>query len=201
MSIRRSSMSTPWGPSDHEQFLSPDNDVVQVSTCSHGGIGVRIERPMPVALRAIGDRAGEWTWFEEDCAACAPIIAFPDLFPPHYLEGAEQTLRDTFPMNWELHYGRKLKPGESRTLDQLAFEEATKHNFLPRSATGDWAYNVPQGFVYVVGERKTDKATKGFLLPKDEYTSPSRLILDSYPEWEPDTSLPYSKPREAASAA
>jgi hypothetical protein len=52
--------------------------------------------------------------------------------------------------------------------------------------------------VYACGWRKIDEATAGFLVPADIYDiNPARLVLDDFPLWEPDRTLPYSKPQTA----
>ena len=74
---------TPWGPVQHLAIIAPG--IVEVATASHGGIWLSPDRLYVVSpdWRAY---AAEWSkgwgdaWFEEDCAACAVIAIWPELF-------------------------------------------------------------------------------------------------------------------------
>lgn len=63
-------MNTPWGSADFVDNIS--EGIVQVSTPSHGGIGVDIEKAntdyaFSDYARDISTESGGYYWFEEDC--------------------------------------------------------------------------------------------------------------------------------------
>lgn len=187
-------MHTPWGCAQHVEKISIAGDVIRVDTASHGGIGVARSRQFPASLIGLAIQDSEWLWFEEDCAACAPVLAFPSLFGAKARIAAEASLRNWFPSHYEQYFGRKPTAAESSAVAQSEFEEKTRNNFVVRTGFGDWAWDVPAGSVYAVGFRASDKAEAGFLVPKEQYRVPGRLVLDGFPRWEPNRSLPYSKP-------
>ena len=88
--------NTPWGMSDHAEAFGPG--VTLYSTPSHGGFHVsdpELLAQIPAAHRAY---AAKWSkgwgeaWFEEDCAACAVHVAFPDRFPADDVTHAKRGL-------------------------------------------------------------------------------------------------------------
>ncbi len=86
-------------------------------------------------------------------------------------------------------------------MEEREFHARTTDNFIVTAAWGSSFWDVGNGKVYVCGWRRRDEATAGFLVPEEEYqVNPSRLILDTYPRWEPNRSLPYVKPERQASA-
>lgn len=190
-------MHTPWGPADDVQDISGDGTIIYVSTAGHGGIGVATSRKMPPAYASIPIVQGDWRWFEHDCAMCAPVLAFPHLFKPDGVQQAKDTLRNWYPMVFAMVYGHTPTAEESTEMARLEFEVRTKDKFVPRVAWGDWAWNVPEGQTLVRGVRKSDGAEAEFLVPNDDYKT-SRMVLDSYPRWSPDRTLPYTKPKADA---
>lgn len=197
-------MSTPWGVADQVRVIDPNRKIILVSTSSHGGYGVAHDLALPQHLNALGWScdANDWRWFEEDQCWCAIPLAFPQFFSAATRASAEDTLRNYFPAAYEAHFGVKLTAAQSRAVERAEWEERTRDKFVVTSGFGSWAWNVPQGYVYATGWRRSDEATAGFLVPAAEYdVDPGRLVLDSYPRWEPDRSLPYSKPpRQSAEA-
>ncbi len=192
----RAGMCTPWGRADTMRKVSDQGDVIRVCTSSHGGMGVFVRsRPMPAAFLplAIRDHDAEWHWFEEDLCWAAVALAFPDLFATGDRESAESTIRNWYPDVYAAHFGRRPTAAESAAVAEEARRQATRDNFIARTAFGDWAWNVPRGHVYVLGERAADGETAGFLLLDKDYVRPNSLVLDGFPRWEPDRSQPYSK--------
>lgn len=190
----RDRLDTPWGSADSVRYLNADKSVVQVSTASHGGIGVdhtQLELPAHLIVPAI--RTDTMLWFEEDDDWCCAALALPDLFPD-IQDAAEATLRNLMPEIYRAHYGRMPTAQESIRVRAMELNRALHANFRARSAFGDWAWNVPAGHVYVLGVRASDGASVGFLLPDAEYKDVDALVLDGYPRWEPDMTLPRSKP-------
>lgn len=75
--------ASPWGPIQYAHNLA--EGIVFVSTASHGGFWLSQERrdAVPALWRRY---AASWShgwgdqWYEEDCAACAVILSFPEVF-------------------------------------------------------------------------------------------------------------------------
>lgn len=78
------SKQTPWGHADYAKELAPG--IWELSTPGHGGFYLDAEarRKVPAPWIKYG---AEWShgwgagWFEEDCAALAVLLTFPELFP------------------------------------------------------------------------------------------------------------------------
>jgi len=191
--------NTPWGVADQVHSLHPDKKILRVCTPEHGGIAVALDLQMPACLAALGMEEGGYRWFEEDEAWAAPATAFPTFFHPDHVRGAKETLQHRYPEAFMAHFGGVLTAATSRALERREWEAATAGNFTVTSGFGDWDWNVPTGYVYACGWRKNDEATAGFLVPADIYdVNPARLVLDDFPRWEPDRTLPYSKPQTRA---
>lgn len=77
-------MNTPWGKADFIEHLG--EGVTVVGTPSHGGIKLSPARNAQVDPR-YREFAAKWShgwgdkWYEEDCAALAVVVTFPQLFP------------------------------------------------------------------------------------------------------------------------
>lgn len=156
--------STPWGPSQGATFYA--EDVVFHSTASHGGFHLSAARNAKVhpMLRVAGG------WYEEDEAWAIVAIAFPHLFTAFERRGAERTLKDSWPDEWETIFGTILQPGESRLKDQRAFDREHANDWIVVSAiTSDHE----EGFVEVVatpgGRRGEGTEERRFLVPSGEY--------------------------------
>lgn len=189
-------LSTPWGLADYVHFHDPDRKIRRVSTSSHGGISVSRELKMPDHLAALGMRdATGCLWFEEDLAWAAVPAAFPQHFNEESLEAAQQTLRHHFPEAYVAQFGGVLTASTSRALARREWEAATANSFVVTCGFGDWAWDVPTGHVYACGWRRSDEATAGFLVPASRYVNEGRLVLDAFPRWEPNRTLPYFKPK------
>ena len=191
---------TPWGMADQVDSLHPEkNKLLGVHTPEHGGIAVAMDLPMPCYLAALGEEGQSYRWFEEDQAWAAPATAFPSFFHPDHVRRAKEILRDHYPEAFMAHFGGVLTAATSRALEQREWESATANRFVVTAGFGDWAWNVVPGHVYACGWRRRDEAVAGFLVPAEIYNvNPGRLVLDDYPRWEPDRTLPYSKPRTSA---
>ena len=77
------SVSTPWGESDTATAYGPG--IVFYTTPSHGGFYLDTEHREKIRP-SWRDFAKKWAhgrpgWYEEDCAALAVILTFPDRFP------------------------------------------------------------------------------------------------------------------------
>lgn len=203
----KAGMHTPWGAADSLEAKCPDKSVIVVGTSSHGGVGVHTStHVIPEQFKPLCICEGDWAWFEEDEASAAAHLLFPDLFPTSQ-EEAEATLRNWHPTVYAAHYGRMPTAAESHRVRQNETRERLKNHYTVKTTWGDWAWNVPQGHLYVLGRRESDGDEAGFLMPpaegiksdfqapKEDHKKPiNEIVLDAYPRWEPDRSLPYMKP-------
>lgn len=194
--MKHFNMQTPWGVADQVDSLHPDGKILRVQAPDGGGIGIAVDLPMPTCLATLGEQGTDYLWFEEDQAWAAPVTAFPSFFHPEHVRIAKEKLQHCYPEAFMAHFGVLLTAATSREVARREWEAATADKFTVVAGFGDWAWNVPPGQVYACGWRKKDEATVGFLVPADVYdVNPGRLVLDEFPRWEPDRSLPYSKPR------
>lgn len=191
--MRNQSINTPWGVADSVRDVSGDGEVIVVSTSSHGGIGVKETRQLPPYMTPYGLACSGFLFFEEDRDWSLPVCAFPDLFPKRQ-EAAKDTILNWHPGVYEKHFGHKPTAAESLAVAEAERHERLKNNFIPSTGFGDWAWDVPKGYVYALGWRRADRATKGFLVPKAQYVNLHELVLDAFPAWAPDKTQPYSKP-------
>jgi len=193
-------MHTPWGQADYHEFLNAENTIVNVGTSSHGGIGVHISLPMPEYLDC--ETTGQWRWYEEDIDWAKVALAYPQAFTPQAIESAKLTILNWHPKIYEKHFGHKPTAAESFKVAEEENDKRLINHYRVHGGFGDWAWDVPKGYVYATGYRKSDNSNAGFLVPSDVYNeNPSRLILDDFPRWEPDKTFPYSKPRESKTQA
>jgi hypothetical protein len=87
---------------------------------------------------------------------------------------------------------------ESMEVRTRTLKVQLQDKFTVKATWGDWAWDVPQGHLYILGQRSSDMVEAGFLVPEADYKTPvDEIVLDAYPRWEPDRRLPYSKPKEA----
>ena len=193
-------LSTPWGPAHTLQVIDPARQIVHVTTAEHGGYGVSNALPLPKCLAGLGVVEGDYRWFEEDSCWCAVPIAFPKYFSPATLASAMDTLRNDHPSAYQIHFRVHLKPEESRALEQARWDESTRNSFTLSAGFTD-AWDIPAGHVYAVGWRRADEATAGFLVPAADYEATTRLVLDSYPRWEPNRTLSRHKAPNEVTAA
>jgi hypothetical protein len=184
-----SKTNTPWGVADSVSFYDPEKTIKHVTTAEHGGFGVSLAREMPAHLAALGTADESTRWFEQDHAWAAVAIAFPRHFYAGRVEEAKELLKRFFPNAYTREFGDRLTALDSDRLEQAAWEDRTVNRFV---ATGSFTsgWNIPQDHVYAAGWRRFDEATAGFLVPRDLFVNPDRLILDDFQRWEPDRSLP-----------
>ena len=189
-------LQTPWGIADTVIRLDPDNRFLRVHTPSHGGIGVHPAQAIPdhIASCANVDAEG-WRWFEEDINVAAVMVAFPHLFCINTVAAAKDALRHHLPEVYTRHFGEALTAANSHAIERREFEAASRDKFVVTAGFGSSFWDVPGGYVYACGFRRSDDATAGFLVPSARYARPERLILDEFPRWEPDRTLPMHKPR------
>lgn len=183
--------STPWGPPQVLDFHDPDKTIVRVATADHGGLGVALSRTMPDYLAALGTIQGEYRWFEEDEAFCAVVVAFPRYFPPLWVEGAGLTMQNAYPEVHMRHFGSVLTAADSRALEQREWEAQSRDSFVVLGAF-ERCWDIPDDCIFVSGFRARDESTAGFLVPRNQYVRPGRLVLDAFRRWEPTRTGPYN---------
>jgi hypothetical protein len=174
-------IQTPWGPPDTVIRLDPDDMILRVHTCSHGGIGVHPLQSIPPHIAACAQVDSEgWRWFEEDVAAAAVILAFPHLFGQSTLAAAKDSLRNNLPATYTEHFGEVLTAANSRAIAQREFEASTRDNFIVTAGFGSSFWNVPCGYVYLTVNSPSTTATtiwplRGLMARSTTTTSPSPI--------------------------
>lgn len=78
----------PWGEVQQWSFVA--EGIVHVTTAGHGGFLVTraLYDKMPEHLRLCSFTDNQW--FEEDCAWCAVVLAFPEHFDARVVRGAQE---------------------------------------------------------------------------------------------------------------
>ena len=84
-------MNTPWGYADYTKHLDGTyngqkvvlDDLIQVSTAGHGGIGLKVEANSILSnyAKCIAIKEGGYYWFEEDCNWPIVILEFEKAVP------------------------------------------------------------------------------------------------------------------------
>ncbi|WP_295808956.1 hypothetical protein [uncultured Nitratireductor sp.] len=156
--------STPWGPSQGATVFA--EGIACHSTAGHGGFHLSVDRNAKVDCRfriANG-------WYEEDAEWAIVAVTFPDLFTSFERRCAEQTVRDSWPDEFEAITGTVLEPGQSREKDRRAFHAVHAEDWIVISAIRS---DHREGFAEVVATRggKRDPAAeeRRFLVPSADH--------------------------------
>lgn len=196
-----SQRATPWGPSQHAVAYGPG--IVSHQTASHGGFELSPERNAQVhPLLRLSDG-----WYEEDCAWCAVVIAFPALFTDMECRDADEMLKQVYPDAWEEIHSATLEHGQSRAKDRRAFDTENAERWVviaailstqnpgfvekiatvggrrERLATGEGLSPVERRFLVL--EERYDVGLFGFVIDEDRdvpYDGPS-----SFAGWRGDS--------------
>ena len=170
----RMAASTPWGSSQLATIYGPG--VISHSTAGHGGFHLSADRNRLVdpALRK------DSPWYEEDCEWAIVAQTFPDLFTAYERKCADETIRHSWPETWERIHGRILAPGESRSRDRRAFEEAHADDWVVNSAIYSGQYAGMTEVVATKGGLRGAGAERRFLVPSAEYSTrgPFGFVID-----------------------
>jgi hypothetical protein len=177
-------IDTPWGRPQTLELVA--DGILDVSTASHGGILLSLERAasMPAFMRR--DVFAElFVAYEEDCDWCMPVLVFEAEFRAFYARrgkpdpdvifaSARNTFRHWHPDAYEIFYSVTLQPGESRRRDEQRFYADHEADLLVVAACGDWKEGVPTGMVGVCARiggysNKDTSKDRFFLVPADEY--------------------------------
>jgi hypothetical protein len=171
----------PWGYIQSAREIA--EGIWRIDTPGHGGL--KLARAQNAMMPAGARTAGGW--YEEDCEWSLVCLRFPGAFTEGQIESAPRLAKDYFPEAYELITGLAVDPSESKTLQERAFRERHKEDFVVTSAQGDWAEGVPSGMVLVhasVGGRGEDGHIKGdeerFLVSESEYRErgPFGFVVD-----------------------
>lgn len=161
-------MFTPWGSAQSIDKIA--DGIVQVSTASHGGIGLDETRnaQMPDALRVDGG------WYEEDVQWALVVLAFPDLFPDRIAQDAPRVVKEWFPDRWTAHTGEVVTAAESSVVARAEFAELHANDLVGIAAIGKSSFNVvPDGKVLVAatrgGARGGGAHVEHFYVDRDRY--------------------------------
>jgi len=98
---------TPWGTS--QQVTQIGQGLVEVTTASHGGISVDPLLNVHVH-HAWRDRSG---WYEQDAAAMAVVLTFPNRFDPERVIEAHAIAKNWLPDEYEQVFRVPVLDGES----------------------------------------------------------------------------------------
>ncbi|WP_159952365.1 hypothetical protein [Rhizobium sp. 18065] len=166
----RMSCSTPWGASQHATIYA--DGIVFHSTSGHGGFHLTPERNVKV-LETLRKSSG---WYEEDAEWAIVALIFPDVFTTSERTCADETIRNTWPLEWEHIHGRPLKPGASWTKDKAAFEQEHIGDWVVTSAIRSSHH---AGMVEVVARRDGSSTSQDeerrFMVPAAEYETRGRF--------------------------
>jgi hypothetical protein len=188
-------LRTPWGIAGQVASYHPERKILHACAADQGGFAVALDLPMPAHLAALGAQDESYRWFDEEHGWAAVATAFPAHFSPGSVTRAKDILRDHYPEAFTAHFGVVLTAATSLELEKREWEAATMNNFTVCASWEEGAWDIPPGQVYACGWRHADEATCGFLVPAAVFrVDPSRLVLDPFPRWEPNRSLPCAQP-------
>jgi hypothetical protein len=166
----RMSCSTPWGASQHATIYS--DGIVSHATAGHGGFHLSAARNVKV-LEALRNASG---WYEEDVEWAIVAQTFPEVFTTYERRSANETIRNTWPIEWEQIHGCQLQPGGSWTKDKKTFEQEHIHDWIVTSAIRS-SHNA--GMVEVVARCSStgicQDEERRFLVPSAEYQTRGRF--------------------------
>lgn len=166
--------STPWGSSQLATMYGPG--VICHSTAGHGGFHLSPDRNRLIDPTHRKDSP----WYEEDCEWAIVALTFPDLFTSYERKCADETIRHSWPETWERIHGRILAPGESRSRDRRAFEEAHADDWVVNSAIYSGQYAGMTEVVATKGGLRGADAERRFLVPSEDYSTrgPFGFVID-----------------------
>ncbi len=103
----RTGTETPWGPAQTMTRIAAG--ITAVTTSSHGGIRLSVERQARMPARYAGLNVyGGGLWYEEDCEWCMVALAFPEYFSD-CVEEARGILKHFYDLEWKEGTRRKWK--------------------------------------------------------------------------------------------
>lgn len=138
--------------------------------------------------------------FEEDCDYMLPVWFFKELFEEEVRQSAEKTVKN---WNYEIYEettGETLQMGESTLKDDKLFYQNNVGRLATVCAFGDWRFQVPRGFTYVIAKEIPENPGHfpifpgpefGFLVKHEKYDNRTKsYIID------PKTDVPFVVSKE-----
>jgi hypothetical protein len=96
-------VSTPWGLADQSSQIA--DGIIFHSTPSHGGFELSSERNESLQRKFKFNTFAGGKWYEEDCDACAVVIAFPTCFSTQKVMRAVKSAEHF--KTWEVNDGKQ----------------------------------------------------------------------------------------------
>lgn len=96
------STRTPWGTAQSAAHFGAG--IILYGTASHGGfhVSASLLNRIPDYLQTADVYApGDAGWYEEDCAWAIVVVCFPERFQMQSRLDAMDTMRSTYPQQWE----------------------------------------------------------------------------------------------------
>lgn len=156
--------STPWGTSEGATIHA--DGIVQHTTPGHGGFCLTPERNADVTASFRRNDG----WYEEDCEWAIVALSFPEHFTAYERRCADETVRHSWPDEWEALLGRVLEPGESTVKDRRTFEHEHAGDWIVVSAIrSDQAPGMTEVIATRGGKRSSGSPERRFLVPSQEY--------------------------------
>lgn len=172
-------IKTPWGPS---QGSTKYADGIEFHTTARHG-GFKLDRARNAQVHAAWRRKGGW--YEEDCEAYIVLFTFPEVFKAlgkgAMLEGAEVSLINWYPDQYEAVTGRTIPPGTSYVRERDNFAKLHANDWVVISAVREGG--MVRGVATLGGVRGCGKYSpqmRAFLIPSDEYAKRSEhgFVID-----------------------
>jgi len=95
--------TTPWGVADNSKQIA--DGITSHSTSSHGGIELSSERHETLQRKFKFNTFAGGRFYEEDCDACAVVIAFPTCFSTQKVVRAVKAAEQF--KSWEVNDGKQ----------------------------------------------------------------------------------------------
>lgn len=161
---------SPWGKIDVRKNIS--DDIIEVSTPSHGGFGVtgKAKQNILNMFPSVGEHVdvnNEMSWFEEDCDYAFVILANKECFQEKDIQAAESSMKSWYPEAWREYSGDLPDIKESIMLRKKLFEEQHMNDNVVISALG-----LTDGMVLCiakVGGRNGDGEESAWFVEKEKY--------------------------------
>jgi hypothetical protein len=165
---------SPWGKVQLEHKIR--EGMTSVTTAGHGGIKLSrtLNSKIPIVFRCKGG------WYEEDQEWAIVALFFPEDFPGR-TEHALTIIKNHWPDEYMLWFGKTLALEESHELRRQHFRAVNASNFVVRAAWGDWHPQVPAGYVGVFARKFDPEEESYFLIQADDYgdaDKPFGFVID-----------------------
>lgn len=174
-------MRTPWGGADSIEKVTPSGSILKVGTPGHGGY--KLDRFTNSRVNAAWRKAGGW--YEEDAEWAIVALTFQHDagFSADNVANAHATAKKCYPDEYTEVYGVPVTPEESPVLRMRLARAAAVGKLHMTCAWGEWATNVPPGFVGVharLDGTTTPEDPSGdryFLVSREEYDARGEILV------------------------